>query len=138
MSAVIIDARPHAAAVKAAVTAAMAPQWTAYDYGKVPGADGNPGSLPYIYAIVTLERRYNPNLRLSANASSGGWRATVRCVGRTADECRWAMNKAATALNETRLTVDGRTTTPIQFESEQNPEPDDGRLSALSVWTYAL
>lgn len=134
---VILDSRPHAVAVKAAVTASLAPSWTTYDYGKVPGSDGNAGTLPSIYTIASVERRFNPNLRLSANASTGGWRITVRSVGRTVDECRWAMNKVSLALNEARLTVDGRPTSPIQFESEQNPTLDDGRFSALSVWTYA-
>lgn len=133
----VIDARPHAAAVKAAVTAAMAPLWTAYDYGKVPGSDGNAGTLPSIYALVSVERRFNSNLRLSAQASQTGWRVTVRLVGRTIEESRWAMNRAAVALNEARLSVEGRSTSPIQFETDQSPELDGGRYSGLSSWTYA-
>ena len=132
------DSRPHATAVRAAVTASLAPSWTAYDYGKVPGSDGNAGSLPSIYALVSVERRYNPNLRLSAQAGQAGWRIAVRVVGRTADEARWAMARTADALNEKRLTIAGRSTTPIQFESEQTPELDNGRYSALALYTYAL
>lgn len=132
-----IDSRPHASAVKAAVTSSLAPSWTAYDYGKVPGSDGNSGTLPSIYALVSVERRFNSNLRLSAQASQTGWRITVRSAGRTIDETRWAMNRAAVALNEARLTVEGRATSPIQFEVEQSPELDGGRYSGLSSWTYA-
>lgn len=134
---VILDARPHAAAVRAAVTAALAPAWTAYDYGKVPGADGNPGVLPNIFCLVSIERRFNPNLHLSAQATSGGWRVSVRSLGRTADESRWAMARVTQALNEARVTVEGRVSSPIQFESDQNPVLDDTRYSGLSSWTYA-
>lgn len=133
----VLDARLHAAAVRTAITAALAPSWTAYDYGKVPGADGNTGTLPNIFCLVSVERRFNSNLRLSAQAGTGGWRVSVRCLGRTVDEARWAMDRVTRALNEARLLIDGRATTPIQFESDQAPAFDDGRYSGLSSWTYA-
>jgi hypothetical protein len=135
---VVLDSRPHATACRTAITATLAPSWTAYDYGKVPGADGNPGTLPNIYALVSVERRYNPTLRLSAQSGAVGWRVAVRVVGRTVDEARWALSRVADALNEQRLTVGAQTTTPLQFESEQSPEPDDGRFSALTLYTYSL
>lgn len=135
----LVDSRLHAAAVRDAVTDAFG-EWTAYDYGKVPGADGNTGRLPSIYALVTVERRFGGNLRSTARAGNVGWRATVRVVGRTPDEARWALLRVAEALNEKRLHVltetGPKSTTPIQFESEQSPEKDDGRYSALVSYTY--
>lgn len=133
---IVLDSRAHATAVKAAIKAQLGPN-NAYDYGTVPGADGNTGTLPNIFVLVSVERRYNPNLRLSAQAGTTGWRIGVRALGRTVDESRWALLKVATALNEARLTIDGTTTTPIQFESDQAPVLDEGRYSALSLWTYS-
>lgn len=139
---VVLDSRIHAKAVHAAVTAQLQPRWQSYDFGKVPGADGIPGRLPDIYVLIAVERRFNPNLRLSAQASSVGWRISARVVGKTVDEARWALARVADALNEKRLaiTIDAgtRKTTPIQFEAEQSPALDGGHQSALSTWTYAL
>lgn len=132
-----IDTRQHAAALTSAISSAIAP-WAVYDYGKVPGADGNTGTLPDIYALLTVERRAGVPLRVAATTGRTGWRASVRVVGRTVDEARWALMFVSAALNEQRLTIDGQTTTRIQSESEQAPGPDAGRQSALSTWTYAL
>lgn len=132
---VLLDSRPHADAAKAAITAALG-SWQAYDYGEVPGADGNAGALPNIYALVTVERMSGMPLRMSAQASRAGWRITARCVGRTPDECRWALAKVAAALNEVSLTVSGAVTSPIQFESDHAPAPDAGLISGMSLWTY--
>lgn len=136
MTTVLIDARPHVVAVKAAIETQLGAAADVYDYGKVPGADGNAGTLPNIYVLLTVERRFNPLQRSTAQAGAAGWRITARGVGRTADEARWAMFKVATALTEVRLTVAGAPTSPIRFESEQNPELDNGRHSGLSLYTY--
>lgn len=133
---VVLDSRLHANAVKAAVTDELGP-WDAYDYDEVPGTNGNAGTVPAIFVLVSVERRYNPNLRSTAKAGMTGWRIAVRAVGPTVDEVRWALLKVATALNEERLTVDGSPTTPIQFESDQAPEFDDGRYSGIALYTYA-
>lgn len=126
-----LDERQHATAIKAAVSTALG-QWDAFDYDEVPK------SLPRIYALVSVERRFNPNRRASGHASTSGWRVTVRAVGSTVDEARWALGKATAALDEQTLTVAGRPTTLLQFESGTSPELDDGLYSAAHVWTYAL
>jgi hypothetical protein len=132
---VSIDTRDHAVALKTAISSVAFPL---YDYGKVPGADGNEGLLPDIYGLLTVERRGGLPLRRAATTGRTGWRTTVRVVGRTTDEARWALKQVSDALNEQTLTIAGLLTTPIQTESEQAPGPDDGRQSALSSWTYAL
>lgn len=136
MTSVLVDARPHASALITAIGTALGPN-DAYDLDDVPGENGNAGVLPDIYVVVYVERRNNPNLRSSAQAGSAGWRASLRSVGRTVDECRWAMNKVNVALNEVSLTIGGVRTTRIQFENDETPALDEGRYSALQRFTYA-
>lgn len=135
------DSRVHATAVKAALDTAVGPdpvtsKTRVFDYDDVPGWKGNAGTPPTIFALVSLERRYNPPERISARAGTTSWRVAVRGIGTTIDEARWAMFHIAQALNEKRLTIAGTTTTSIQLESEQAPEEDDDRYSGTSVWTF--
>jgi hypothetical protein len=132
----LVDARVHATAVKAALNAVLGPKAEALDYDEVPGMNRNPGPVPNIYVAVSVERRAGAPLRQSATTGRTGWRVGARCVGRTVDECRWALFKVATALNEARLTIGGLDTTPVQFEADQAPEWDDGRYSALALYAY--
>jgi hypothetical protein len=138
VSALLLDARPHADAVKAAVTAAMAPLWSAYDYGDVPGFDGNRGDQPNLFALVSVTLIPSSGQRMSAQTGVTRWRVSVRGAGRTVDEARWVLFHAVEALHERALTVDGRLTTPLQAEPGQMPSKDaEGRYSGLSVWTYS-
>lgn len=131
------DTRPHAAAVKAALEATVGAD-RVFEYGEVPGADNNPGELPPIFVLITVERRTGALTRAGAYAKASGWRVTARAVGRSISECRWTLAKISTALDEQRLTIGGNTTTPIQYESGQAPELDEGRFSALDVYTYVI
>lgn len=130
-----LDARPVATEAKAAIKAQLGPN-NVYDFGQVPGADGVGGTLPNIFVLLSVERRYNDTRILSGDDGLTGWRIAARSVGRTVDECRWAMLKVATALDGKRLTLDGAVTPPIQFEADQSPEWDDSRYSALTLYTF--
>lgn len=130
----LVDSRSHAEAVKAALVATVGAK--VYDYDEVPSMNGNPGVLPNIYVVVSVERRAGAPRRASASTGRTGWRVAARAVGRTVDETRWAMAKVAAALNEARLTIDGTETTPAQFEADQAPELDNGRYSGLALYTY--
>ena len=132
------DAQAHFAAVKAVLVAEFGEH--VYDYGTVPGTDGNSGTMPARYLLLTVERRTQPQVRASARTSVSAWRATVRGVGRWLPEnARTALAEAAAALNEQRLTIGGQTSTPVQFESGQAPEPDGPEhYSGLDLYTYAL
>lgn len=132
----VLDSRQYATAIKAAIKAQIGPN-DVYEYGEVPGSTGVAGTLPNIFILVSLERRNNPNLRLTAQAGTTGWRISLRAVGRTVDEARWAMYRVAFALNEQRLTIAGTPSTPIQFESDSAPESDDGRFSGTAFYTFA-
>lgn len=133
----LLDARPLTEAIRAAIQY-FEDDLPVYDYGRVPGADGNAGTLPNIYALLSVERRGNPQIRASARTTRTGWRFTVRVVGRTTNEARWALAKVAGAVNEAVLVVGDEQTTPIQFERDQAPELDEGRHAALSSWTLAI
>lgn len=113
------------------------PAQRVYDYGKVPGANGNQGTLPAIYVLITVERRYVAPMR-AGRAGRSAWRVTCRYVGRTVDEARWAANRVTLALDEVELQIGGRRSTPITHESTTTVEPDEGRFSGLSTWTYVL
>lgn len=133
---VLLDARPYAVAVRAALDTALAPN-KSYEYRQVPGADGNKGTLPPIFVLVSLERRSNPLVRQnSARAGAVGWRLATRSAGRTVDECRWAMSHVSDVLNEKRLLVAGEYTTRIQFESDEAPAWDEERFTAVAFWTF--
>lgn len=136
MSTPSFDERPHATALIAAIKAQLG-AWNAYELGEVPGVDDNAGSIPDIFAVVQVERMFLPTMQSSRKASRAGWRASIKAVGRTVSEARWAQNKVALALDSARLTIGSRSTTPIQHESTDSPEPDGDHFSALSRWTYA-
>lgn len=138
-----LDTRAHSTAIKAAIEARLGGSH-AYDYDDVPGSSqaGSPdlrsADLPDIYAAVSVERRYMPARRITAQAGRSGWRVAVRTVGRTVDEARWAQKRVAEALDEAQLTIDGLTTTAFQHESWTDADYDDGRYSGLTVYTYGI
>lgn len=127
----MVDARPHVAAVKAAINAAM-PQWEAYDWGELDGAQ-----LPTIYALVKVSRRFAPADR-SGRSGRSGWRIDVRTVGTTPNEARKAAGWVAEALDGVVLTIDGHKSTPVTCQFAEDAEPDSGRYSSDSSWNYAI
>lgn len=138
-----LDERAHAAAIEAMVSAAIGTEENGdarvYDYGKVPGADGNDGVLPRIYALVSIERRAGVTNLKVGRTSRSGWRLTIRYVGHTTNEARWAGLQIAVAVNEKQITI-GSTepSTPITHESTTAVAPDGGLYSGLVQYTYAL
>ena len=136
-----LDERTHFALIAAALAATLGEDapgvGRVYDYGTVPGSDGNQGMLPSVYALVSIERRYVEPARGGRSARSG-WRVTIRYVGRTVSEARWAGLKVAAALNEQRFVIGGEKSTPLTHESTNGVEPDDGLFSGSVAYTYAL
>lgn len=122
--------RAHAEALKARLDPALG-QWAAYDYDEVPDA------LPNIFAALTVAQRVGSPVRMCGGRPLYGWRITTRVVGRTVDEARWAREKIAAEIQDRKLTIDGVESTPVRFETEDQIEPDDGRYSGLTTWTYA-
>lgn len=142
---VLLDSRPLFKAAQVAFTARLGP-WQAFDWNQVPGSKFGPaGDLPDQYGVLAVERRVNgASLRQSANVGITGWRITAGAVGRTPQECRWVMDRAAQAFHEQPLTllvagIDDPVTSPLMFETDRAPERDDeGRYFGSSVWTCSI
>lgn len=129
-----LDPRPHHTAVKAALAPAVHEQ--VFNYDQVPGSPLHADeTLPDLFALVAVERRLVYPRRAGLPGRSS-WRLSVRYVGRTVLEALWVLDRVQDALDETRLTVMGSTSTPLLFESSASPQWDDGRYSAEAVWTY--
>lgn len=141
-SAPVTDERKHDAAIRPLLAARLGDEANGdsrvYAYGEVPGMDRNPGVIPDIYVLLTIERRYAPPVRMVGRPSRSGWRVTCRGVGRTVNEARWAMNASTNALEDLRLQIADATSTPLTLEVAQLVEPDDGRFSGLVTYTYVL
>lgn len=142
MSAPVLDPRPHSDAVKAAVDEQL-DVWKAYDYGEVPGDEGNPDEsernkpLPNLYAIVSIEQVPSAGQRMSGQTGTTQWIADIRGVGRTVREAEFVLWKACEALHEQILMINDRATEPLQRQIGQAPEPDGGRFSGRVVFTYS-
>lgn len=143
-----LDKRKHRDVFVAMVSAALGPDpdtdaTRIYDYGKVPGADGNPGTLPRIYVLISVSRRPAPGNK-SGSTLRSGWRVSFRYVGHTVDEALWADHKIASVLDPAvvgapvMITVDGSESSPLIFESDAPVAPDDGLYSGFSGVTYSL
>lgn len=122
--------RAHAAAVVAALDTPLG-QWSAYE------TDDIPRELPTIYVEVTVSRRFGGGTWMCGGRPGRGWRIVTRAVGRTENEARWAREKVAAALEDQQLVVDGRLTSRVRFEVEDDIEADDGLYSGATTWTYA-
>lgn len=131
-----IDEKAHATVLRALLLEPL--NQHVYSHGQIPGADGNEGSLPDIYVVLTVERRYAGAPRKSGSTTRSGWRVLVRGVGRTVNEARWALTQATEALEDVRIVIDDVASTRITFETSTPIAPDDGRQSGLVEWTYAL
>lgn len=133
---------PNIADHYAALTAALAPL-PVYEYGRVPGMkrdDGhgsNPGQTPASYGLLQVERVYLESATAARLSRRTSWRASLRAVGKSPADCKAALS-ALGAVENARLTIDARTSTPVAHESSEAPAPDDGWHSALVRFTYSL
>lgn len=131
-----LDEREHDTVLRPLLSEAL--NGHIYGYGEVPGGDGKDGELPDIYGLLSLQRRFDAAPRKSGRSGRSGWRISVRCVGTTVDEVRWARLQVATAIEGLRITVDDVESTPISHERSTAIAPDDGRQSGLVEFTFAL
>ena len=119
------------AALDAACTAAV------YEYDEVPGSNHRAGTEPEQYLVVSVERRFNSQLRSVARTGRTGWRVAVRSTAKNIEDVERGLAQASAALNEQRLTVDAGTTTPVQFEAAEAASWDEPRYTAVATYTYA-
>lgn len=121
----------HAEAIRAALEVPLG-KWSAYDYDDVPE------TLPNLYALVTVSKRFGAPIYFSGGKSVHGYRLTTLAVGRSVDEAREVRDRITGAVEDQKITIAGQATTRVRMETEQAIEPDDGRYSGLTTWTYAL
>ena len=126
----------QAAAILAAINAALSPAAVAYEYGKVPGANGNAGTEPARYVVVTVSRRYVPERRASGYVSVPGGRLGVRYIAKAATDVRNMRRLATEVIEDQILTTDAGEVGPFTFESGDPARPDGAYLVADDSWTF--
>lgn len=120
-------------AVLAALNATLPDSVPAHDIDAVP----SPRPAEYVTALL-LRRA---GARLNAGGSTGvvGYRLRVRAASQTeAENVRKSLETCRAALEFKRLTVGSQTSTPIQFETEDDVDGDDGWFAAYDDYTFAL
>ena len=93
--------------------------------------------LPPAYNEVTLLRRFGGAFRNTATTGTVGYRIVIHSFGRTHEGAFEMRELARTALERARLTINGKTTVPVLFESEDSIDDDEpGWYSGPSSYTY--
>jgi hypothetical protein len=118
----------HAAAVLAFLTTAGS---NPFDLSKVPAIP------PDYYTEVGVVRRFGGVQRYGGQRDGQLYRITERAVAKILKNAQ-NLRSRSDALEGAVLTIDGLTTTPIEFESADVIGPDDGYYSGLRTWSYAL
>lgn len=132
----IYDAAAQWNAVKVLLVASPLGNF-AYDYGKVPGADGNSGALPTTYVEFAVAPRYVPTN--NGRTGRAGWRVMARYVGNTSPNARVVGGWIWTALKGARITVGDVQSTPLAFTPGGDElTPDDGMYSGEFFFDYVL
>lgn len=122
----------NATAVLAAINAQFS-STHAYDLDKVPSP------RPAEYVEVAISRRFGGNLKQGGSMNVVGYRVTCRAVSQVSvTNARNSLEKCRIALEFKRLTVGDEQTTPIQFETEDPADGDDGWFSGLLAFTYCI
>lgn len=126
-----MTAQENVTAILARLNAVLTPP--AYDLGEVPA------SRPGEFVELTLTRRFGGSLKLGAATGVVGYRFTIAAVSNTAmDNVRNSLEECRADLEFSRLTVGGKRSTPIQFETEDEADYGKGWFSQYAAYTYAL
>ena len=127
-----MTAAENATALLAVLNAAVAPR-------KVYTLDKVPSPRPANYVEIGLSRRFGGERKMSTDITPKFYRLTVRSVAQmSTNAVQDDLEKCRAALEFQRITVDGRSSTPIQFETEDPAEPDGTWFSGLLVFTYTI
>lgn len=125
----------QATAILAAINAAIAPN-VAYEYGKVPGTNGNTGTEPASYMVVALSRRYVPERRASGEVTVRGGRLSTRYIAKSVVNAREMRRRTTEVLEDKALTTTAGDVGPFVFESADPFQPDEGYEVATDLWTF--
>lgn len=101
--------------------------------------DNLPPELPDAYVEVTVSRRFiEGSPRSDGEKTSKGWRLFTRAVARTSGNAERLHELCSEVLEFNELAVDGQRTTPLEFETADPVQPDEGWFSGAWTWTYLL
>jgi hypothetical protein len=117
-----------------AAVAALTAVWTAGQVHKVGAVPDSPATP---YAVVSVSAGIPQNYRGGSAATTTARRVAVQYVGRTYDECAFAVQKGDAAFLGKRISP---ANTPCRREIEPTiqRDPDGGALMyALGTFTYA-
>jgi hypothetical protein len=124
-------------ALQAAAVARLEAVWLAdrvHDVGDVPGSPATP------YVVVSASAGMAENHLNCGTHGSKAHRVIVQCVGATAAEVGFALEKADAAFQDHALVITGYDTTPATAELEANVirDPDGGALLVVTqTYTFA-
>lgn len=130
-------ADPHAGAIVAALNARLSQLSTPREAFEL---DDLPADLPSAFVQAAAYRRWvEGSPRGDGEKSGKGYRVLTRAVAKTDGNARLLLKMCGEALEFVPLTVDGRLTTPLEFETEDPVESDaDGWYVGAWTWTYLL
>jgi len=125
----------QAEAILAALNAALAPA-VAYEYGKVPGSNGNAGTEPPKYVLVDVSRRYVDSFRAGGGPSLKSYRLGTRYVAKSTGDARTMRQRVTDALEGQIITTAAGEVGPFIFEAGDPVLPDDGFQVGTDTWTF--
>lgn len=127
-----MTAQANATAILALLNTALSPK-VAYDLDDIPSP------RPAEYVEIGLSRRFGALARSSGGKGRTGYRVTIRAVSQASVvNARNSLEKSRAALEFARLSVGGETSTPVEFETEDPAQYDEGWFSGLLVFTYVI
>ena len=119
------------AAVLAAVNAAVVP--TAYEEDKVPS------TWPSEFVVVNLTRTYGGVKRSDGTFAETGYRLQLDVTSHNSRlNVRKSLDDARAGLEFSRLSIDGRESTLIQFENATVATTKDGWHTARQFYTFVI
>lgn len=130
-----LDKAAHLAAIAAAVNAVLPVTCRAYMMDDLAALDPRPDE----YVELRLYERPTETPLACGTSDCGHWRLTALCVSRWfATNVDVSLTGVRRALEHRTVTVEGRTSTPLQLEPGSAVAPDDGWWSSLTTFTYVL
>ena len=121
-------------AVKALLEAAQA---VPMSLGEIKTAE-KAGTLPKRYTELYVSEIVLSPVLVGGWSVRSSWRVQTRAVGDTEANARAIRNKAAGALHQQRITVDGLSAVIGRAVSDDPIGEDNGRYTGLSEYTYTL
>lgn len=120
--------------MRAFTTAAVARAEAVWNAAQVHEVGGVPDVPTTPYVVISVSGGAAANHRLSGEHGSKARRIIVMCVGKSASEVGFALEKADAAFQDHRLVVTGYDTTLATAELEANiaRDPDGGALLTVT------